>query len=256
MQDKPFDLHGAFVGQQKKLRVVLETGREVATHPGAKGDGTELHWKELLTAFLPGRYQVSKGFVVDSEGTRSDQIDLIVHDRQYSPLMWEDGGHDYVPAESVYAVFEVKQDLSPGHVRYAGKKAASVRRRKRTQGEFGWLNGKAKKELTPILAGLLTVGSTWHPALGEPFHAALSRLTTEEHLDLGCVLNDGSWDREVGADPHGAHLSKPETALITFCMHLAYRLQKLGTVGGIDYIAYENCARLTRNPEHRNSTPQ
>jgi hypothetical protein len=38
----------------------------------------------------------------------------------------------------------------------------------------------------------------------------------------------------------------PEAALISFCMHLLYRLQKMGSVGGIDYRAYERNAGLTR----------
>lgn len=247
MIDEPFDLHGAFYGKQDELRARLETGRKVATHPGAKGDGSELKWKEMLFEFLPSRYQVSKGFVVDSSGWRSEQIDVIIHDRVFSPLLWEDGGYLYVPAESVYAVFEVKQDHSLDDIKYAGEKAASVRRRLRTEAEFGWINGTAKKkELFTILAGLLTVDSAWNPAFGDPFYKALGGLSQDEHLDLGCALKRGSWDLEDYADPRSAQLSIPEAALISFCMHLLYRLQRLGSVGGIDYRAYERSAGLAR----------
>lgn len=217
------------------------------THPGAKGDASELHWKEMLMEVLPGRYQVSKGFVVDLAGMRSEQIDVIVHDRTYSPLWWEEGGHLYVPAESVYAVFEVKQDHNLAHIKAAAQKAASVRCRVRTKGEFGWLQGKGKKEaLFPVLAGLLTVDSAWQPAFGDPFYAALGDLSEDEHLDLGCALTQGSWDLEDYKEPRTAQLSVPEAALISFCMNLLHRLQKLGTVGGIDYRAYERKAGLTR----------
>ncbi len=247
MQDEPFDLHGAFYGKQAVLRCLLETGRRIATHPGAKGDGSELHWKEMLSGFLPSRYLVSKGFVVDSAGRRSEQIDVIIHDHVFSPLLWEDGGHLYVPAESVYAVFEVKQQHSLEHINYAGQKAASVRRRLRTEAEFGWIGGTAKKKALFIpLAGLLTVDSEWHTAFGDPFYHALGGLSESEHLDLGCALNQGSWDLEDHTNPRSAQLSVPEAALISFCMHLLYRLQKLGSVGGIDYGAYERNAGLTR----------
>ena len=247
MPNEPFDLHGAFYGKQDELRGRLETGRKIATHPGAKGEGSELRWKEMLAEILPSRYQVSKGFVVDSAGRRSEQIDVIIHDHVFSPLLWEDGGHMYVPAESVYAVFEVKQEHSLEHIKYAGQKAASVRRRLRTEAEFGWIGGTAKKKalFTP-LAGLLTVDSEWHPALGDPFYNALGGLSEDEHLDLGCALNQGSWDLEDHTNPRSAQLSVPEAALISFCMHLLYRLQKLGSVGGIDYRAYERNAGLTR----------
>lgn len=246
MPDELFDLHGAFYGKQAILRCYLEAGRKIATHPGAKGDGSELHWKEMLSEFLPKRYQVSKGFVVDSAGRRSEQIDVIIHDQTFSPLLWEDGGYLYVPAESVYAVFEVKQDHDLEHIKAAGQKAASVRRRLRTEGEFGWLHGKAKKDLFPILAGLLTVESSWSPAFGDPFYNALSALAEDEHLDIGCALKQGSWDLEDHANPRDAQLSVPDGALISFCMHLLYRLQKMGSVGGIDYREYERSAGLTR----------
>lgn len=248
MPDTPFDLHAAFLGKQEGLRQLLETGRAVAPHPVAKGDGSELHWKTMLSTLLPRRYRVSKGFVVDSAGTCSEQIDVIIHDRHFSPLLWKDADYVYVPAESVYAVFEVKQDHSLEHIKAAGQKAASVRRRVRTQGEFGWLNGKAKRqELFTVLAGLLTVDSEWQPTFGEPFYRALGGLSDDEHLDLGCALKQGSWDLEDHAHPRSAKLSVPEAALITFCMHLLFRLQSMGTVGGIDYEAYERNAGLTRS---------
>jgi hypothetical protein len=247
MPDESFDLHGAFYGKQDVLRGLLETGRKIATHPGAKGDGSELRWKGMLSEILPSRYQVSKGFVVDSGSMRSEQIDVIIHDRVFSPLLWEDGGFMYVPAESVYAVFEVKQEHSLEHIKYAGQKAASVRRRLRTEAEFGWIGGIAKKKaLFSPLAGLLTVDSAWTPAFGDPFYKALDGLSEDEHLDFGCALKQGSWDLEDHTNPRSAQLSVPDAALISFCMHLLYRLQKLGSVGAIDYRAYERNAGLTR----------
>lgn len=245
-QDEPFDLHGVYFGQQDVLRTLLETGRAAATHPVAKGDGSELHWRTMLEKFLPSRYQVSKGFVIDSHGMRSEQIDVIIHDHVFSPLLWEDGGYTYVPAESVYAVFEVKQDHSLDNIKYAGQKAASMRRRFRTEAEFGWLHGPAKKPLFTPLAGLLTVDSAWCPAFGDAFYEALGGLSDIEHLDLGCALKQGSWDLEDHSNPRSAQLSMSDAALISFCMHLLYRLQSLGTVGAIDYVAYERSAGLTR----------
>ena len=247
MADKDFDLDEAFRAKQDSLRCILEVGREIVGHPTVIGDGTELHWRELLEEFLPKRYQVSKGFVVDSAGKRSEQIDVIIHDRTFSPLMWEHGGYMYIPAESVDAVFEVKQDHTLDDIKAAAKKVASVRRRKRTQGEFGWLMGKGQKEPFQILGGLLTVGSGWNPAFGKPFYEALSGLSGDGYLDLGCALTKGSWDLEDYQNPKSARLSKPETALISFCMQLLYRLQKMGTVGGIDYVEYEDNAGLKKD---------
>ena len=86
----------------------------------------------MFNDHLPIRYRTEKSFVVDSKGRLSDQIDAVIFDGQYSPLVLNHAGLLYVPAESVYAVFEVKQTLSKAHVEYAGDKARSVRRLERT----------------------------------------------------------------------------------------------------------------------------
>jgi hypothetical protein len=243
-QDPAFDLHEILLGEQKELQAKLSTGRQAAGHPLAIGDGAEDGWRNWIQEFLPSRYRVSKGFVVDSDNTRSEQQDVIIHDRQYSPLLWEYGGHTYVPAESVYAIFEVKQSLNAENVEYAGNKVASVRRRFRTQGTFGWLQGKGTRELIPILSGLLTLTSDWRPPMGAPFSTALGALDLDSHLDLGCVLSDGAWEVPDSAEPSEYEVFNPETSLSYFKLKLLQRLQALGTVGGIDYMAYQNTGQL------------
>jgi hypothetical protein len=235
-QDPDFNLHEILLGEQKALQAKLNTGRQLAKHPSVIGDGAEDGWRGWFQEFLPSRYQVSKGFVVDSNNTRSEQQDVIIHDRQYSPLLWEYGGHTYVPAESVYAVFEVKQNLNAENVEYASKKVASVRRRFRTQGTF--------REPMPILSGLLTLTSDWRPAMGTPFSTALGALDLDSHLDMGCILSGGAWEVPDSSKPGKLEMSNPETSLSYFKLKLLQRLQVLGTVGGIDYMAYQNTGQL------------
>jgi len=243
-KDPSFNLHEILLGEQKILQARLNTIRQSAGHPTAVGDGAEDGWCDWFREFLPSRYQVSKGFVVDSQGTRSEQQDIIIHDRQYSPLLWESGGHTYVPAESVYAIFEVKQSLNAENIEYAGKKVASVRRRFRTEGTFGWLQGQGKRELIPILAGLLTLSSDWRPSMGTPFSNTLGALDPDSHLDIGCVLSDGAWEIPDSAKPSELEMSDPDTSLSYFKMKLLQRLQTLGTVGAIDYSAYQNSGQV------------
>ena len=44
----------------------------------------------------------------------SEQIDVVVFDRQYSPFIFNYEGQTIIPAESVYAVFEAKQTVNAG----------------------------------------------------------------------------------------------------------------------------------------------
>jgi len=66
----------------------------------------------------------------------------------------------YVPAESVYAVFDVKQDMRRPHIVAAAEKAESVRRLKRTSVPVPFAAGTYKaKPLFEIVAGILCLES-------------------------------------------------------------------------------------------------
>ena len=52
--------------------------------------------------------------MVDSEGAFSQQIDVVIFDRQYTPFIAHFEGQKVIPAESVYGVFEAKQLINAG----------------------------------------------------------------------------------------------------------------------------------------------
>lgn len=239
-ESKPVDLRKVFLGIQGSMRVLLESNRETVPHPTAKGDRTELHWLEILRDYLPRRYSVEKAFVVDSKGRLSDQIDIVVYDRQYSPLLLNNKGTIYVPAESVYGVFEVRQTLDAENVAYAADKAASVRALHRTNAVIHHVGGKYTQPPEPkrILAGILTVESEWSPPFGAPFEKAL-RLTPERQLDLGCALTHGGFETDYeDGDTPSIETSGSDAALIFFFMRLLARLQAMATVPAIDFREY------------------
>src|SRR3546814_6100846 len=69
---------------QQKLEIV----RKSLGHPVSKGDASETVWLELLQTYLPKRYQAATAHVVDSNGVFSEQIDVVVFDRKYSPSIF------------------------------------------------------------------------------------------------------------------------------------------------------------------------
>lgn len=121
-----------FMVLQKKMQSELEGARAVLEHTTTLGDTCELKWIDWLKKYLPERYCIDKAFIIDSKGNLSQQIDVVIYDRQYTPFIFNDGGAIYVPAESVYAVFEVKQTLNKENLEYAAEKAESVRNLHRT----------------------------------------------------------------------------------------------------------------------------
>jgi hypothetical protein len=64
-------------------------------------------------------YQAEKAHVVDSRDRFSQQLDVVIFDRHYSPFIFDHAGQKVIPAESVYAAFETKQSINVEVVRYA-----------------------------------------------------------------------------------------------------------------------------------------
>jgi len=221
------------------MRADLQEVRTVHAHPTAKGDGTELHWLEMLQRRLPARYRAERAFVIDADGSRSQQIDIVIHDRQFCPMLLDTAGGIHIPAESVYAVLEVKQDLSKQQLEYAGDKIASVRRLHRTSAEFLHATGRSRTTPKPILGGIVTFESGWSPPLGDAFEATLRASPVESRVDFGCALCDGGFEA-VYSDSGEPQLtrSSADTSLIFFFLRLLHRLQRIATVPAIDYVEY------------------
>ena len=256
-----------FGGLQKQMEAQLNTNRDNIPHPGTKGDSLENVWIDWLRKYLPNRYCVDKAIVVDSEGQLSDQIDLVIYDQQYTPFVFTQNGVHYIPAEGVYAIFEVKPDLegsasshgeNVSYIEYAGRKIASVRRLNRTsttiidRGE-----PKPARPLTKIIGGILTSVNSY--AKKETIEKHLKALTGLKGLDMGCIVEYGSFYIEYDGKEkseitdlngriqdyyntrtyNGIHISEREKSLITFFLQLSrYLQQSIGTVAAIDFNAY------------------
>lgn len=214
----------------------LARARKSFGHPGTKGDASESVWLELLQTYLPKRYKVASAHVVDSTGAFSEQIDVVVFDRQYSPFIFSFQGQTVIPAESVYAVFEAKQSINADQVAYARKKVASVRSLHRTSLPIPHAGGVyPAKPFQHIIGGLLTLESDWNPGLGDALSKALTENGKADRLDLGCVAAHGIFScSEEGCDTL-MPMAKPATA---FLFELIARLQEMATVPMIDIRAY------------------
>lgn len=231
-----WSLAALFADFHEKIQSELRTARKLG-HPTESGDASEQVWNDVLNNYLPKRYEARKGFVVDSRGTFSQQIDVIIHDRQYSPFVFSFKGTDVVPAESVYAVFEAKQELTAGHVRYAIEKAASVRRLFRTSLAAQTINGlSGPKPLHHILAGTLTLGAAWAPPLGQTLRGHLQPDSVGA-LDIGCIADAGWYLRSKDGDYALHSTDKPATR---FLLELIAQLQMIGTVPMLDVRAYSD----------------
>lgn len=194
-------LRDLFSGLQKQLEARFSTNREFIKHSGSKGDSLENVWIEWLREYLPNRYCVDKAFVIDSKGQLSQQLDLVIYDQHFTPFVFRQDGVSYIPAEGVYAVFEVKPDLkgslkdkgeSINYIEYAGRKIASVRELHRTSTSIIDRGHKyPPRPFTKIIGGILAVDNSF--ANQTTLEKHLKLLSPLESLDMGCAVKSGSF---------------------------------------------------------------
>lgn len=233
------DMRKLFISLQRQMINNMATYRTCVSHPSAKGDACEFNWIEWMRSYLPKRYSIDKAFVIDSDNNRSEQIDIVIYDRQYSPFIFDKDSIKFIPAESIYAVFEVRQKLTKGNIEYAGEKAESVRRLKRTTISIPYAGGAYNaKQPFRVLAGILALESSWKEPFGRRFRNCISSADEDKRLDLGCALRHGSFrafkeDAEIKIET-----GTKEEALIYFFIKLFMELQRLATVPAMDIESY------------------
>lgn len=236
---EPTTLKEIFYNLQEQMKQRLTGGRKIIAHPTAKGDASELNWIEWLRTYLPKRYQVDKAFVIDSNNSISQQLDLVIYDRQYSPFVFHQDGAIFIPAESVYAVFEIKQEIAKDTLLYAGEKIKSVRLLSRTSAPIVHAGGviAAPKPPFRICGGILTTSSGWADTYGEAFQECLNSFDEFSQIDIGCIIDNSGF--LVAYNPAiSFQKSTEEEALIFFFLKLLVTLQNLGTVPAMDIEAY------------------
>ncbi|MCF4101579.1 hypothetical protein L1I30_07870 [Gillisia sp. M10.2A] len=260
------NLRKLFGGLQTQMEAQLNTNRTFIEHPGSKGDSLENTWIEWLRTYLPDRYCVDKAIVIDSKGQLSHQIDLVIYDQTYTPFVFKQNGIFYIPAEGVYAIFEVKPDLDKENIIYAGDKIESVRKLFRTSTEIiDRGESKDPRALTKILGGILTIETKIKDVTIEKHLKSLKGLKS---IDIGCAVKNKSFyvdyqkDDNIFKIDRGVKLSfkehnelffkfyterkvndiefsKRNNSLVTFFLQLTrYLQQSIGTVAAIDLSEY------------------
>lgn len=272
------ELKSLFASMQNQMSAQLSTNRDNIIHPTSKGDALENAWIEWLRKYLPNRYSVDKAIVIDYEGTISEQMDIVIYDSWFTPFIFTQNGFHYIPAEGVYAVFEVKPDIAKfscgmHNIAYAGEKIESVRLLKR--GAASFINGGIKspeKPLTKILGGILTSTKSGSKEDNNTLDEHFKKQTNLKGIDIGCIADYGSFyidykspqetiERhgkeqdvtgevtKVGMEPYlkyyndrkfvSSHFSSADNSLVTFFMQLTRHIQQsIGTVPAINLNKY------------------
>ncbi len=223
---KKINIQKLFEALDEEMRLKLSSKIDEIYHPTAKGDESELNWIGLLRSYLPERYTVDSGFVVDHEGNLSEQIDIIIYDRHFTPFIFRGENVVYIPAEGVYAVFEVKPYFDKKNHDYAVKKLGSVKALKRTSAQFTHIGGKDKKELFDVVGGVLTKANKAKKLFNDLTIG--SELSVILSLDHGVkIINSESVEKQG-----------KEAVLAFFLLKLIEKLRALGSVPALEADKY------------------
>jgi hypothetical protein len=106
------DIEGIFKAVQRQMEAELEAVRYAITHAGVKGAVNEEVIRRFLRNYLPSNLAIDSGFIVDTNGKISKQLDIIIYDAAKIPTFFMATGLRVIPVECVYAVVEVKTSLT------------------------------------------------------------------------------------------------------------------------------------------------
>ena len=81
-------------------------------HPGEIGRAREIFVRDILRPILPSSIGIGTGFIIDHVGGRSNQVDVILYDKEKIPPMLFDAVQGIFPCESVVGTVEVKSELT------------------------------------------------------------------------------------------------------------------------------------------------
>ena len=187
------NLKQVFLDMQVEMIAYLKKHDNI-NHAPSKGGATEGGWLKWFRKYLPSRYKVDSAFIIDCDGKTSDQMDIVIYDTHFCPCFDIDEVK-YISAESVYAVFEVKQELNAEEVKYAANKIKSVRSLRRTSAPIVHAGGEhPPKALHRIIGGLLTRKSEWKKVnIAKNLENWVKTPECFGQLDTVCCLDSGTY---------------------------------------------------------------
>lgn len=110
-------------------------------HPGEFGNYREQICKSFLRLIIPMRLDMGSGFIITDKGDVSTQIDIIIYDRNNTPLIENAENQRFYPVETVAGIVEVKSNLRKDDFIVAINKLARNKKLKERMSSPSNLNG-------------------------------------------------------------------------------------------------------------------
>jgi hypothetical protein len=123
-EEKPADFPAYWQMRMEGATLRLRAAQQIVSHPTTRGDLAENLVRELIREFLPQRWAVGTGFIMEPVATapgkitanRSNQIDVLIYDQFESAPVFKDGELVILSPGSAKVAVEVKSTLNKTYV--------------------------------------------------------------------------------------------------------------------------------------------
>jgi len=132
LMKKEFSLPELMKGISERMRIDFQKITKRIPSPLDVGEGREIVLRTFLKDYLPKRFGVDPGFVIDALGNVSKQIDVVIYDIGNAPVFKVIKDKKVFPVECVCAIGEVKSYLGKQELKDALEKIHSVKRLDKT----------------------------------------------------------------------------------------------------------------------------
>lgn len=102
-----YDVAAYWEGIENGFREKAASLKKASGHHGAAGAAIEDRFRKVLAEYLPRRYVLMPGFVVNAEQERSPNMDLLISDCMHIPPLSVEQSHTAFACESVAAAIEI-----------------------------------------------------------------------------------------------------------------------------------------------------
>lgn len=104
--------------------IFYDENSKTLIHPGEFGNLREQICKDYLRSIIPMRLDLGTGFIINDKGSVSSQVDIVIYDRNSTPLIENSERQRFYPVETVVGIVEIKSDLNKSQFKLALNKLA------------------------------------------------------------------------------------------------------------------------------------
>jgi hypothetical protein len=188
-------LRAGIQGLSARLRASLGASSPLADSL-TKGEMREEELVDAFGPYVPKRYELIKGVVVNTSGAESDPQDVILFDTSLMPTFFGSGTNRIVPVEGVAGVIQVKSRATPKDIRSAVSNVASAKRLLSQQTRYGAppattdRNGTAGTAATFFGGALFLSKQGRDRSLLDAYAQAVMAVEPRERCDALCIVDE------------------------------------------------------------------